>query len=170
MNTGEVYADCRSDHQISTIIDVFESNLQSVPQDEPLDYMMDNLNSHCYYELCQLIAKYSQVECPPEKQLDTMQKRRQWLMQDNKRLIFHYTPYHGSWLNQVEYWFAMLNQKCLKETYQSANAIFKAIQQFVGLYNQLLAKPFNWNYTGEGLQKKNSEKICWYVKSDYKNG
>jgi hypothetical protein len=99
VNTGKVYAECRRNHTKETLVEVFESQLKIAHPGESLHYIMDNLYSHCCYELCELIAKYSNVDCPSEKDLNNMQKRREWLMSDSKRIIFHYTPFHGSWLN-----------------------------------------------------------------------
>jgi len=154
VNTGEVFAECRCNHTKETLIDIFESYFKNAPKNQQLDYIMDNLNSHCCYELCALVAKYSNVRCPSEKELDTMVKRRIWLICEDKRIIFHYTPYHGSWLNQVEYWFGMLNAKCLHETYHSSEAMQKAINEFVVFWNDILSKPFQWKYTGAGLHEK----------------
>lgn len=154
VNTGEVFAESRQDHTKETIIEVFENHLELAPKDQQLNYIMDNLNSHCCYELCQLVARYCNIECPSKKKLDTMDKRRKWLSQEKKRIIFHYTPYHGSWLNQVEYWFGMLNAKCLHETYHSPDAMHQAINRFVILWNNMLAKPVKWKYTGNGLHEK----------------
>ncbi len=154
VSTGKVYAECRSDHKKETLIEVFENHLQNAPEDQPLHYIMDNLNSHSCYGLCQLIARYSKVSCPPEKELDTMDKRREWLMKKDKRIVFYYTPFHGSWLNQVEYWFGILNAKCLHESFNSPNQIYNSINGFVDLWNNVLAKPTKWKYTGEGLHEK----------------
>lgn len=154
VNTGEVFAECRHNHTKETLIGIFENYFKRAPKNQPLNYIMDNLNSHCCYELCILVAKYSNVKCPSEKELDTMDKRRTWLTSEDKRIIFHYTPYHGSWLNQVEYWFGMLNAKCLHETYHSPEAMQKAINEFVVLWNDILSKPFQWKYTGDGLHEK----------------
>lgn len=154
VNTGEVYAECRPNHTKKTLVKVFENHLKIAPENKPLHYIMDNLNSHCCYELCGLIAKYSKVDCPPEKELYNMKKRREWLMTNNKRIIFHYTPFHGSWLNQVEIWFGILNAKCLHESFSSPDAMYKAINEFYELWNTLLAKPINWEYTGKGLPEK----------------
>ena len=46
-------------------------------------------------------SKYCQVPCPSEKELQDLEKRVQWLTAENKRIVIHFTPYHGSWLNQV---------------------------------------------------------------------
>jgi len=130
---------------------------------------MDNLNTHCCYELCELIAKYSNVDCPPEKDLDNMKKRREWLMAENKRIIFHYTPFHGSWLNQVEIWFGTLNAKCLRESYSSPEAMYKTINEFYELWNTLLAKPINWEYTGKGLPEKAVKRFIQMLNTPVEN-
>jgi len=165
VNTGEVFAECRHNHTKETLTDIFESYFKCAPIDQQLDYIMDNLNSHCCYELCVLVAKYSNITCPSEKELDTMVKRRLWLTHEDKRIIFHYTPYHGSWLNQVEYWFGMLNAKCLHETYNSPEAMQKAINEYVVLWNEILAKPFQWKYTGEGLHEKSVKRFIEMLNS-----
>ena len=113
VKTGKVFAECRPNHQKETLIEVFEKHLKTLPKNEKIHYIMDNLASHSCYELCILIAKYSYIECPAEKNLNTAVKRREWLQCENKRIVFHYTPFHGSWLNMVEIWFGILNQKCL---------------------------------------------------------
>ena len=165
VNTGEIYAECRSNHTKETLTDVFKNQLQSTPKNKPLHYIMDNLSSHCCYDLCKLIAEYSNIDCPPEKELHNMEKRREWLTADNKRIVFHYTPFHGSWLNQVEIWFGILNAKCLRESYNSPEAMYKAINEFNELWNTLLAKPFNWEYKGKGLPKKVVKKFIQMLNS-----
>jgi len=132
-------------------------------------YIMDNLNSHCCYELYELIAKYSNVDCSSEKDLNNMKKRKEWLMADNKRIIFHYTPFHGSWLNQVEIWFGILNAKCLHEFYCSPEAMYKAINKFFELCNTLLAKPINWEYAGKGLPEKAVNKFIQMLNTPVEN-
>ena len=48
----------------------------------------------------------------------------------------------------------MLNAKCLHETYHSPEAMQKTINEFVVLWNDILSKPFQWKYTGDGLHEK----------------
>ena len=131
MKSGKVIAGCRADHTKKTLIEVFEKHLKTLPTDESIHYIMDNLASHSCYELCELVAKHSNIEGPNEKHLNTAIKRHEWLQSENKRITIHYTPFHGSWLNLVEIWFGSLNQKCLKESYKSPDAMYNAIYSFI---------------------------------------
>ena len=154
VNTGNVFAECRANHTIGTLLEVFEKQLQTLPENETIHYIMDNLASHSSYQLCKLVAKHSRIECPPEKELNKTVKRSQWLQSENKRIIFHYTPFHGSWLNMVEIWFGILNQKCLNESFNSPESMYNVIYDFINLWDTLLAHPFKWNYDGKGLHQK----------------
>ena len=154
VKTGEIFAECKANHTTETLGVVFEAHLKTLPEGEVIHYVMDNLASHASYAICKLVAKHSKINCPPEKELDSMLKRREWLQSENKRIIFHYTPFHGSWLNMVEIWFGILNQKCLKESYDSPESMYNAIYAFINEWNIYLAHPFKWSYDGEGLHQK----------------
>lgn len=59
---------------------------------------------------------------------------------------------HG--LNLVEFWFGILNQKVLNESYGSAEELNESFVSFLEEWNTLLAHPFRWSYKGKGLHKK----------------
>lgn len=99
VHNGKVDMHCKSDHTKKTFLAVFEKHAQSVSKDERIDYIMDNLASHYCYELCELVAKLSKVQCPDKKKLNNGKKRREWLQSEGKRIAIHFTPFHGSWLN-----------------------------------------------------------------------
>ena len=152
---GKVYAECRSNHETSTFLGVFRRHVARAPTSEPLHYVMDNLACHRGYPFCELIAELSDVQCPPKKDLDTVGKRVAWLRSNGKRIIIHYTPYHGSWLNMVEIWFGIMGRKVLRESFGSADALKAAFEAFVEQHwNGLLAHPFSWGYDGNGLHEK----------------
>jgi len=154
VKSGKVFAECKADHTTETLLQVFEAHLKTLPEHERIHYIMDNLSSHASYKLCELVAKYSQINCPPEKELCTMQKRRGWLQSESKRIVLHYTPFHGSWLNMVEIWFGIINRKCLNESFDSPKSMYNAIYAFINEWNTLLAHPFKWHYDGDGLHQK----------------
>ena len=152
---GKVYAECHSNHETATFLDVFRRHVSRAPASKPLHYVMDNLACHRGYAFCELVAGLSDVECPSEKEIDSPDKRAAWLQSRNKRIIIHYTPYHGSWLNMVEIWFGIMGRKVLGESFDSADALKAAFEVFVEQHwNGLLAHPFNWKYDGSGLHEK----------------
>jgi transposase len=151
---GKVYAECQADHKTDTLVAVFKRHVASCPINEQLHYVMDNLSTHTCYGYCEAVAALSHVACPDESELNTLQKRVSWLKSANKRVVIHFTPYHGSWLNMVEHWFGIMNQKVLKESFGSAEALQRAFEAFLALWNDLMAHPFNWRYDGKGLHDK----------------
>ena len=78
----------------------------------------------------------------------------QWLQMTDKRIIIHFTPYHGSWLNLVEIWFGIMGAKVLGESYNSAKNLKASFDSFVIEWNCILAHPFRWSYDGSGLHKQ----------------
>ncbi len=154
VNSGKVFSECKATHNTDDLVNFLEQHILSIKNNEKIDYIMDNLNTHCNYKVCVLIAKHSGIECPLNKELDTMEKRRDWLSNSDKRITFHYTPFHGSWLNMVEIWFGIIGQKCLKESFVSPEEMFGSINSFVDIWNSLMAHPFKWTYTGKGLHER----------------
>jgi len=152
---GNVYAECHSNHKTPTFLDAFRRHVARAPVSEPLHYVMDNLACHRGYPFCELIAELSDVDCPSKKALDTVEERVAWLQSQDKRIIIHYTPYHGSWLNMVEIWFGIMGRKVLGESFGGADALKAAFESFVEEHwNGLLAHPFSWSYDGNGLHEK----------------
>ena len=48
-----------------------------------------------------------------------------------KRLEFHYTPKHGSWLNMAEIEFSVLPRCCLKQRLPDKEALGREVQALV---------------------------------------
>ncbi len=151
---GKVYAECQPDHQTDTFLRIFRTHVASCPDKEKIHYVMDNLSTHRGYPFCKTVAELGGMTCPPESQLNNLQKRVAWLKSTNKRIIIHFTPYHGSWLNLVEFWFGIMNKKVLNDSYGSAQELKESFEAFLEEWNILLAHPFNWTYNGKGLHKK----------------
>jgi len=151
---GRVYAECHGDHTTATFLDVFDRHVSQFPAAEQLHYVMDNLSSHRGYLFCQAVADLSKVHCPSPGELDTAAKRAAWLQAGDKRIVIHFTPYHGSWLNLVEIWFGITNRKVFCESFDSAETLMEAFMAWLNEWNVLLAHPFRWTYDGEGLHEK----------------
>lgn len=151
---GKVYADCKADHKTDTFLDIFRHHVASCPAKEKLHYVMDNLATHRGYPFCKTVAELSGVACPSEKELNNLDKRVKWLSSTDKRIVIHFTPYHGSWLNLVEFWFGIMNKKVLNESFGSSEDLKEGFDAFLEEWNTLLAHPFRWSYNGEGLHVK----------------
>jgi transposase len=91
--------------------------------------VLDNLNTH----------------------LDTKKGRfvTEWNRRHRNRFVFHYTPTHGSWLNQVELWFGIVSRRILRYgNFSSPDQLVEAIERFVDDWNRDEAHPFRWTYDG----------------------
>ena len=78
-------------------------------------------------------------------------KAREWL-RCHPRVQFVFTPRHGSWLNQVEIWFGILTRTALRyASFDSVNALERAVLAFTRNWNDVAGHPFNWTYTGKVL-------------------
>ncbi len=151
---GTVYADCKADHKTDTFLEIFGRHVASCPAGEKIHYVMDNLATHRGYPFCKAVAELRGVDCPSEKELNSLEKRVKWLNGSDKRIVIHFTPYHGSWLNLVEFWFGIMNKKVLNESYGAAEELKEGFDAFLEEWNVLLAHPFRWSYTGQGLHLK----------------
>jgi len=133
---------------------MFKRHVVSCSEKEQIHYVMDNLSTHRGYPFCKTVSELSGVSCPSEQELNNLEKRVAWLMSTDKRIIIHFTPYHGSWLNLVEFWFGILNKKVLNESYGLADELKKSFEAFLEEWNTIFAHPFRWSYSGKGLHEK----------------
>jgi len=154
VGTGRVKAECHRDHTKETFIAVFRRHVAALPSGVKSHYVMDNLDSHCSYDFCRVVAELSAIECPPEDELGNRDQRRQWLAGDDKNMVIHFTPFHGSWLNMVEIWFRIMGRMCLKDSYCNPDQLRDAILEFADTWSEDWAHPFNWGYDGTGLHRK----------------
>jgi len=69
------------------------------------------------------------------------------------RFVFHYTPKHASWVNQVELFFSILQRQCLRDaSFHSIEELHTAVLAFIAAWNRDRAHPFRWTFTGYPLQ------------------
>lgn len=69
----------------------------------------------------------------------------------HKKVHFHFTPTHASWLNQIELWFSILKRQLLtRNSFDSKDDLANKILEFIEEYNKQ-SKPFAWCY-GEPLK------------------
>jgi transposase len=124
---------------------------QSLPTMQRYDWIMDNLNTHWSLAVCRLVARWCQVPFAP-KALKTGAQRRAFLCDPSHRHVFHFTPKHGSWLNQAELFFGVLHRRFLaRGSFHSVAEFAARLERFLQDYNTRHAHPYRWTYTGEPL-------------------
>jgi len=68
------------------------------------------------------------------------------------RFVFHYTPKHASWVNQIECFFSILERQCLRHgSFSSVEELRATVLEFIAGWNTR-AQPFRWTFTGYPLQ------------------
>ena len=121
-------------------------------------FIVDQLNTHLSEGLVRLVAKRCglDVELGVKGRrgiLRSMRTRKKFLSDVSHRIRFVYTPRHCSWLNQVEIWFSILARRLLKRaSFSSLDELRERVVAFIRYFNEVLAKPFKWTYTGRPLQ------------------
>lgn len=76
----------------------------------------------------------------------------EWNRRHGGRFRFHFTPTHGSWLNQVEIYFGILSRRVLKAaSYPNTRLLDAAVERFLRQWNEQEAHPFRWTYRGKTL-------------------
>jgi transposase len=69
-----------------------------------------------------------------------------------RKLDFHFTPKHGSWLNMVEIEFSVMARQCLKSRIPSIVSLRSAVSGWQQQRNALHAT-VNWRFTTESARK-----------------
>lgn len=121
------------------------------PDVKRFHWVMDNLNTHWNLAMCRCIARLSGVPFEPKKLRNGLQ-RRAFLTNPEHKHVIHYTPKHGSWLNQIEIWFGVLQRRVIRRgNFCSKADLTRKIVDYIAYYNENLAHPYRWTYTGQPL-------------------
>ena len=70
-----------------------------------------------------------------------------------RRLEFHYTPKHGSWLNMAEISISLLARNCINRRIPDLHTLNKEISAWCNIHN-LTRTPVNWQFTTDDARIK----------------
>jgi putative transposase len=149
--TGEVVGDVLPQRTSADFCRHVRHVARQFPEVKRFHWVMDNLNTHWSLDLCRTIARLSSVRFEPQ-QLRTGSERRAFLTNPEHKHVIHYTPKHGSWLNQIEIWFGVLQRRLLRRGEFSSKAdLTRQLLAYLEYYNVHWARPYRWTYTGQPL-------------------
>ena len=126
VQTGQVYGRCFQQHRGEDLLQFLSGLLPQLPTDKTLHFVLDNLATHKRRDVQDFIASFE------------------------GRLQLHFTPTRASWLNQIELWFGLLQQRLLRRgSFRSLQDLDEQVMRFIAYYNAQEAHPYRWTYTGQ---------------------
>ena len=155
--TGEIIAECRQTRTEEDFLDFIKQIERENAHAQKIHLVADNLNIHMSESLVKHVAEISDFTGVLGKKgkegiLKSKDSRQTFLTNPDHKVVFHYTPKHASWMNQIEIWFGILNSKVIRRgDFPSITDLKKKIMNFIQYYNMCMAKPFKWTYTGKVL-------------------
>jgi len=124
--TGKVMGMCAQRHRSKEFLAFLKQIEANVPADLSVHLVLDNYATH---------------KTPTVKR---------WL-DHHRRFHLHFTPIGGSWLNQVERWFASLTDKALRRNvHRSVSELIASIDAYIATSNSS-PKPYRWTKTADEI-------------------
>jgi len=134
-----------------------QRTIASDPTASQWHFVVDNLDIHRSESLVRYVATLA--GCSDDLGvkyvrgvLRSKASRATFLSDPTHPIVFHYTPKHASWLNQVEIWLSILVRKLLRRgNFRSVDDLRNQVVAFIAYFNRTMAKPFKWTYQGKPL-------------------
>jgi transposase len=129
-HTGDVYAEVRATRKADDLVGFMEAVARRYPR-KKIYVIWDSLNIHG----------------------DGKDRRWQRFNRRHRnRFRFVYTPFHASWVNQVEMFFSVVQKRVLRYgVFNSAKELQHALLRFIHQWNHREAHPFRWTFKGYPL-------------------
>jgi transposase len=123
-NTGKVFGHCGKTRKKEDILNFMEGVAVRYPN-QKVYVIWDNLNIHHGYSWYEFNKRHG------------------------NRFHFIYTPVHGSWINQIEIWFGILQRRVLKNSsIKSEEDLRMRVFNFIDEWNKIDCHPFKWQFRG----------------------
>jgi len=156
--TGKAFGVCQQTRNEQDFARFIKKTVKQNKGAKRIHIVLDNLNTHLSETLVRYVAKLNGFKGDLGKKgkrgiLKSMKSREQFLTNPENKIVFHFTPKHASWMNQIEIWFGILVRKVLRRgNFKSRSDLKKKILEFIEYYNEAMARPFKWTYQGKVLE------------------
>jgi len=156
--TGQVFSPSSGPTRTEAdFVEHVRCTVESDPTASQWHFVVDNLDIHRSESLVRYVAELA--GCTEDLGvkyvrgvLRSKASRAMFLSDPSHPIVFHYTPKHASWLNQVEIWFSILVRKLLRRgNFRSVQDLRDQLLAFIEYFNCTMAKPFKWTYQGKPL-------------------
>ena len=108
--------------------------VEAYPEAEVIRVVLDNLNTH--------------RKAPLYEAFPAAEARR-----IARKLEFHYTPKHGSWLNMAEIEFSVISRRCLGQRHPDEDSLCRGVHALEQERNEAQAI-INWQFTTQDARTK----------------
>jgi transposase len=133
--TGKVIGKCHRRHRHQEFLKFMRMVDASIPADAgEIHLVLDNYGTHKTPEVVRWFARHP-------------------------RYHLHFTPTSGSWVNQVERWFALITEQRIRRgSFTSVSSLEKSIQEYLAANNRH-PKPFVWTASADLILGK-IQRLC----------
>jgi transposase len=140
--TGKVMGRCHRRHRHQEFLKFMQAVDATLPPDAgEIHLVLDNYGTHKTPRVVRWFARHP-------------------------RFQLHFTPTSGSWVNQVERWFAEITEKRIRRgSFTSVPGLEKAIQDYLS-HNNEHPKPFVWTASAELILGK-IQRLCERISNSW---